>query len=67
LSLGGDAALDAVLEWIRPESDSVGKVGVRFFFARVYLNADFTGGELVVPDADVVIIPKSALLVGSPK
>jgi hypothetical protein len=37
-----------------------------FFFAPVYLNADFTGGELVFPDVDVVIIPKPGLLVGFP-
>jgi hypothetical protein len=70
LSLGGDATLDAVLEWIRPEVSRL--VGFRrqsrrsFFFAPVYLNADFTGGELVFPDVDVVIIPKPGLLVGFP-
>jgi len=31
-----------------------------------YLNDDFTGGELVFPDRDVVIIPKPGLLVGFP-
>jgi hypothetical protein len=47
-------------------SDSVGKVGIHFFFAPVYLNADFAGGELVFPDVDVVSIPKPGLLVGFP-
>jgi 2OG-Fe(II) oxygenase superfamily len=32
----------------------------------VYLNDNFTGGELVFPDRDVVIIPKPGLLVGFP-
>jgi hypothetical protein len=32
----------------------------------VYLNDDFTGGELVFPDLDVVIVPKPGLLVGFP-
>ena len=31
-----------------------------------YLNDDFTGGELVFPDRDVIIIPKPGLLVGFP-
>ena len=32
----------------------------------VYLNDDFTGGELVFPDLNVVIAPKPGLLVGFP-
>ena len=31
-----------------------------------YLNDDFTGGELVFPDLDIVIVPKPGLLVGFP-
>jgi hypothetical protein len=31
-----------------------------------YLNDDFTGGELVFPDLDVVIAPKPGLLVAFP-
>ena len=31
-----------------------------------YLNDDFTGGELVFPDRDVIIAPKPGLLVGFP-
>jgi hypothetical protein len=31
-----------------------------------YLNDDFTGGELVFPDRDLVIAPKPGLLVGFP-
>jgi hypothetical protein len=36
---------------------------IRDYSALAYLNADFTGGELVFPDVDVVIIPKPGLLV----
>ena len=36
----------------------------RDYTALVYLNDNFTGGELVFPDRDVVIIPKSGLFVG---
>jgi hypothetical protein len=32
----------------------------------VYLNDNFTGGELVFPDRDVVIAPKPGLFVGFP-
>ena len=39
---------------------------IRDYSALAYLNADFTGGELVFPDVDVVIIPKPGLLVGFP-
>ena len=38
----------------------------RDYTALVYLNDNFTGGELVFPDRDVVIIPKSGLFVGFP-
>ena len=38
----------------------------RDYTALVYLNDNFTGGELVFPDRDVVIIPKPGLLVGFP-
>lgn len=31
-----------------------------------YLNDDFTGGELVFPDLDIVIAPRPGLLVGFP-
>ena len=36
------------------------------FSAFAYLNADFTRGELVFPDVDVVIIPTAGLLVAFP-
>jgi hypothetical protein len=32
----------------------------------VYLNDNFTGGELVFPDREVVVIPKPGLFVGFP-
>ena len=38
----------------------------RDYTALVYLNDNFTGGQLVFPDRDVVIIPKSGLFVGFP-
>jgi len=38
----------------------------RDYTGLVYLNDDFTGGELVFPDLDVVIAPKPGLLVGFP-
>ena len=38
----------------------------RDYTGLAYLNDDFTGGELVFPDRDVVIIPKPGLLVGFP-
>lgn len=38
----------------------------RDYTALVYLNDTFTGGELVFPDRDVVIIPKSGLFVAFP-
>jgi hypothetical protein len=38
----------------------------REYTALVYLNDNFTGGELVFPDRDVVIIPKPGLFVGFP-
>ena len=38
----------------------------RDYTGLVYLNDNFTGGELVFPDRDVVIIPKPGLLVGFP-
>jgi 2-oxoglutarate-Fe(II)-dependent oxygenase superfamily protein len=38
----------------------------RDYTALVYLNDNFTGGELVFPDRDVVIIPGPGLLVGFP-
>jgi hypothetical protein len=38
----------------------------RDYTALAYLNDDFTGGELVFPDRDVVIAPKPGLLVGFP-
>ena len=38
----------------------------RDYTALVYLNDNFTGGELVFPDRDIVIIPKSGLFVGFP-
>jgi 2OG-Fe(II) oxygenase superfamily. len=38
----------------------------RDYTALAYLNDDFTGGELVFPDRDVVIVPKPGLLVGFP-
>jgi len=38
----------------------------RDYTGLVYLNDNFTGGELVFPDRDVVIIPKAGLLVGFP-
>jgi hypothetical protein len=38
----------------------------RDYTGLVYLNENFTGGELVFPDRDVVIIPKPGLLVGFP-
>ena len=36
---------------------------IRDYSALTYLNADFTEGELVFPDVEVVIIPKPGLLV----
>jgi hypothetical protein len=38
----------------------------RDYTGLVYLNDDFTGGELVFPDRDLVITPKPGLLVGFP-
>jgi len=38
----------------------------RDYTGLVYLNDNFTGGELVFPDRDVVIIPKPGLLVAFP-
>jgi predicted 2-oxoglutarate/Fe(II)-dependent dioxygenase YbiX len=38
----------------------------RDYTGLVYLNDNFTGGELVFPDGDVVIIPKPGLLVAFP-
>jgi len=38
----------------------------RDYTGLVYLNDNFTGGELVFPDRDVVIVPKPGLLVGFP-
>ena len=38
----------------------------RDYTALIYLNDNFTGGELVFPDRDVVIIPKPGLFVGFP-
>lgn len=38
----------------------------RDYTGLVYLNDDFTGGELVFPDRDVVIVPKRGLFVGFP-
>ena len=38
----------------------------RDYTGLLYLNDNFTGGELVFPDGDVVIIPKPGLLVGFP-
>ena len=38
----------------------------RDYTGLLYLNDNFTGGELVFPDRDVVIIPKPGLLVGFP-
>jgi hypothetical protein len=38
----------------------------RDYTGLAYLNDNFTGGELVFPDRDVVIIPKPGLLVGFP-
>jgi hypothetical protein len=38
----------------------------RHYTGLVYLNDDFTGGELVFPDRDVVIIPKPGLFIGFP-
>jgi 2-oxoglutarate-Fe(II)-dependent oxygenase superfamily protein len=38
----------------------------RDYTALIYLNNDFTGGELVFPDRDVVITPKPGLFVGFP-
>jgi hypothetical protein len=38
----------------------------RDYTALVYLNDNFTGGELVFPDRGVVIIPKPGLFVGFP-
>jgi hypothetical protein len=38
----------------------------RDYTGLVYLNDKFTGGELVFPDRDVVIIPKSGLFIGFP-
>ncbi len=38
----------------------------RDYTGLVYLNDNFTGGELVFPDRDVVMIPKPGLLVGFP-
>jgi 2-oxoglutarate-Fe(II)-dependent oxygenase superfamily protein len=38
----------------------------RDYTALAYLNDDFTGGELVFPDRDVVVVPKPGLLVGFP-
>ena len=38
----------------------------RDYTGLVYLNDNFTGGELVFPDRDVVIVPKPGLFVGFP-
>ena len=38
----------------------------RHYTGLVYLNDDFTGGELVFPGRDLVITPKPGLLVGFP-
>jgi hypothetical protein len=38
----------------------------RDYTSLIYLNDNFTGGELVFPDRDVVIIPKRGLFVGFP-
>jgi 2OG-Fe(II) oxygenase superfamily len=38
----------------------------RAYTALIYLNDNFTGGELVFPDRDVVISPKPGLFVGFP-
>ncbi len=38
----------------------------RDYTGLAYLNDDFTGGELVFPDLDIVIVPKPGLLVGFP-
>jgi predicted 2-oxoglutarate/Fe(II)-dependent dioxygenase YbiX len=38
----------------------------RDYTGLAYLNDDFTGGELVFPDLDVVIVPKPGLLVAFP-
>ncbi len=38
----------------------------RDYTGLVYLNDDFTGGELVFPDRDVVIVPKPGLFIGFP-
>ena len=38
----------------------------RDYTGLVYLNDKFTGGELVFPDRDVVIVPKPGLFVGFP-
>ena len=38
----------------------------RDYTGLVYLNDNFTGGELVFPDRDVVIIPRPGLLVAFP-
>jgi predicted 2-oxoglutarate/Fe(II)-dependent dioxygenase YbiX len=38
----------------------------RDYTGLAYLNDDFTGGELVFPDRDLVIAPKPGLLVGFP-
>ena len=38
----------------------------RDYTGLLYLNDDFTGGELVFPDRDVVIVPKAGLFVGFP-
>jgi hypothetical protein len=69
LSLGGDAAPGCIREWNSTEGQPIGRIALAksaFTFAPVYLNADFTGGELVFPDVDLVIIPKPCLLVGLP-
>jgi 2OG-Fe(II) oxygenase superfamily len=38
----------------------------RAYTSLIYLNDNFTGGELVFPDRDVVITPKRGLFVGFP-
>jgi len=38
----------------------------RDYTGLVYLNDDFSGGELVFPDLDTVIVPRPGLLVGFP-
>lgn len=38
----------------------------RDYTGLVYLNDKFTGGELVFPDRDVVIVPKPGLFIGFP-